>query len=87
MGSSRLRVYRESFCYTLGGVMLINPSLMSNLTDSVIIFLLAFAVTLLILLVHRWLLPRMGIHIGTEYSKKTQKIQNLSKGNNGYKKQ
>jgi len=87
MGSSRLRVYRESFCYTLGGVMLINPSLMNNPANSVIIFGVAFAIKPLILLVHRWLLPRMGIHIGTEFSKKAQKIQNLSKGNNDYKKQ
>jgi thiol-disulfide isomerase/thioredoxin len=52
--------------FTLGVVMLVKPSLMSDLTNSLIIFGIAIALTLLILLVHRRVLPAFGIWIGTE---------------------
>ena len=55
---------------TLAIVMLVNPEVMSDIGKSLIVFAIAFGITLLILLVHRVILPRMGIHIGTEYSKK-----------------
>ena len=51
---------------TLAVVMIVNPALMNSLASSVLIFGLAFAATLLVLLVHRWLLPAFGIWIGTE---------------------
>lgn len=51
---------------TLAVVMLINPSLMNDITNSLLIFGAAFLATLLILLVHRRLLPAMGVWIGTE---------------------
>lgn len=51
---------------TLAGVMLINPSLMSSISTSLWVFLVAFAATVLVLLVHRTLLPRLGIRIGSE---------------------
>jgi thiol-disulfide isomerase/thioredoxin len=51
---------------TLGVVMLVKPSLMSDLTNSLIIFGIAIALTLLILLVHRRILPAFGIWVGTE---------------------
>ena len=54
-------------------VMLIKPSLMSDLGQSMVVFGIAFAITLLILLVHRVILPRMGIRIGSEMSKKKKK--------------
>lgn len=47
-------------------VMLVNPSLMSSLTATMWIFLLAFGAALLVLLVHRKALPALGIYIGTE---------------------
>lgn len=50
-------------------VMLIDPSLMNSLTSSLIIFGIAFSVTLLILLVHRSILPKFGIFIGTEITR------------------
>ena len=50
----------------LAGVMLINPSLMNNLTSSLVVFGIAFGVTLIVLLVHRTILPRIGFRIGTE---------------------
>lgn len=51
---------------TLAGVMLINPAAMNTISGSLVIFAIAFAVTVLILIVHRVILPRMGITIGTE---------------------
>ena len=55
---------------TISIVMLVNPALMNNMTSSLLIFGAAFLVTLLILLVHRTILPRFGIHIGTEFEEK-----------------
>ena len=57
----------------LAGVMLINPDLMDNLSSSLIVFGIAFGLTILILLLHRVVLPRMGIHIGTEFTAKSRK--------------
>jgi glutaredoxin len=51
---------------TLAIVMLVNPALMNDLLDSLIIFAIAFGATLLVLLVHRRILPAFGIWIGTE---------------------
>jgi hypothetical protein len=50
----------------LAGVMLIKPSLMNDISSTLIIFGVAFIVTLLILFLHRWLLPRLGIKFGSE---------------------
>lgn len=52
---------------TLAGVMLINPGLMENLADSLIIFVIAFAATLVVLLLHRVVLPRFGLNLGSEF--------------------
>lgn len=51
---------------TLAVVMVLNPNLLDDLGTALIIFAVAFAVTALILLVHRRILPRFGIWIGTE---------------------
>ncbi len=45
----------------LSAVMLINPALMNSLSSSLIIFGAAFTATLLVLLIHRVLLPKLGI--------------------------
>lgn len=45
----------------LSMVMLIDPALMNSLSSSLIIFAAAFAATLLVLLIHRVLMPKMGI--------------------------
>jgi thiol-disulfide isomerase/thioredoxin len=50
----------------LAGVMLINPAFMNDLGNSLLIFGLALVLTLLVLLVHRRVLPSMGIWIGSE---------------------
>ena len=59
----------------LAGVMLINPSLMNNLTSSLVVFGGAFGATLLILLVHRIILPKFGLYIGTEMDGKASRKQ------------
>ncbi|NMB69471.1 MAG: thioredoxin family protein [Chloroflexi bacterium] len=51
---------------TLAVVMLFNPALMNKLSSSLIIFAIAFALTVLILLLHRKILPAFGIWIGSE---------------------
>ena len=53
---------------TLAIVMIFNPELMNELGSSLIIFGISFAIVGLILLLHRWLLPKFGIWIGTELS-------------------
>lgn len=50
----------------LAGVMLVNPSLMNGLGASLLVFGAAALATLLLLGVHRWLLPKWGIYIGSE---------------------
>jgi hypothetical protein len=61
-----LKLIGGTLMLTLALVMLINPRIMNDLASSLIIFGVAFAAALLILLVHRKILPRFGIHIGTE---------------------
>lgn len=53
---------------TLAVVMLVNPSLMSDVGKSLVVFAIAFGVTILVLLLHRVVLPRLGIYIGTEFN-------------------
>ncbi len=55
---------------TLAVVMLVNPALMSDIGQSLIIFAIAFGATIIILLLHRAVLPGLGIHIGTEFKSK-----------------
>ena len=54
---------------TLAVVMLIDPALMNNLGTSLLIFGIAFGVSGLILLVHRVILPKFGIWVGSEKKK------------------
>ncbi|MFN3330889.1 MAG: hypothetical protein ACK47M_00060 [Caldilinea sp.] len=51
---------------TLALVMLVNPGLMSSLTATAWVFVIAFGASLLVLLVHRRVLPALGVYIGTE---------------------
>jgi glutaredoxin len=52
--------------FTLAGVMLVNPALMNSISSSLFIFGVALLATLLVLLVHRTILPRLGLKIGSE---------------------
>lgn len=58
---------------TLAVVMLTNPAWMNQISSSLIVFGVAFAATALVLLVHRMILPRFGIRIGTELAPATRK--------------
>jgi thiol-disulfide isomerase/thioredoxin len=49
----------------LAVVMLIDPALMSSLSTSLWVFVAAFAATIVVVLVHRAMLPRLGVYIGT----------------------
>lgn len=71
-----LKLIGGTLMVTLAGVILINPALMNNLGDSLVIFAIAFGAAILILVVHRIVLPKLGIHIGTEES-----LQKKSKRN------
>ncbi|MEJ5201147.1 MAG: thioredoxin family protein [Anaerolineales bacterium] len=51
---------------TLAIVMLVNPSIMNNVSSSLVVFAIALGSTSLVLLLHRAILPRFGIRIGSE---------------------
>lgn len=51
---------------TLAVVMLSEPAMMNSLSNSLLIFGIAFAAAMLVLLVHRKILPAFGIWIGSE---------------------
>jgi len=51
---------------TLASVMLIDPGLMNNISSTLMIFAVAFGAAVLVLLIHRRVLPRFGVVIGTE---------------------
>lgn len=51
---------------TLAVVMIVDPTLMTNVGSALLVFGIAVAATLLVLLLHRVVLPRLGIHIGSE---------------------
>jgi len=61
-----LKLIGGTLMLTLAAVMLFNPALMNDLLSSLLIFGAAFGAALLVLLVHRVILPRFGIVIGTE---------------------
>ena len=51
---------------SLAMVMLVKPTLMNSLASTSIVFGMALGATLLVILVHRFILPHYGIVIGTE---------------------
>ena len=51
---------------TLAAVLLVDPKLMDSVRDSALVFGAAIALSLLVLVVHRKVLPHLGIVIGTE---------------------
>jgi len=58
---------------TLAGVMLIQPDLMNKLSNSLLIFGFAFATAMLVMWLHRKVLPQYGIYIGTEIGPKKRR--------------
>lgn len=61
-----LKLFGGVLMLALAIVMLINPSLMNDLGTSAAIFAVAFSIALIVLIVHRKILPQLGIWIGTE---------------------
>ncbi|HWQ46279.1 MAG TPA: hypothetical protein VN376_05395 [Longilinea sp.] len=51
---------------TLAVVMLVSPEIMNKVSTSLLVFGIAFAASMIILLIHRMILPRFGIWIGSE---------------------
>ncbi|MBP8856513.1 MAG: hypothetical protein KBG60_00740 [Anaerolineaceae bacterium] len=64
-----LKLVSGVFMLTLSLVMLINPALMNNLVTTLLIFAIAVIASLLVLLVHRVILPELGVRIGSEFKK------------------
>ncbi|MBN2394787.1 MAG: hypothetical protein JXR84_28915 [Anaerolineae bacterium] len=60
---------------TLAGVMIIKPTLMNKLSSSLLIFVFAFVAAMVVLLVHRKVLPRYGIYIGSEVRPKRSRYR------------
>lgn len=65
-----LKLIGGALMLTLAAVMLVNPNLMSDIGSALLVFAIAFAAALLILLLHRTILPRFGVHIGSEFAGK-----------------
>jgi hypothetical protein len=61
-----LKLIGGTLMFTLALVMITKPSLMNELNSSLIIFGIAIGAALLILLLHRQVLPAFGIWIGSE---------------------
>jgi thiol-disulfide isomerase/thioredoxin len=61
-----LKLFGGILMLALAVVMLIKPSLMNDLGTSGIIFIIAFSIAGAILIIHRKILPKFGIWIGTE---------------------
>jgi hypothetical protein len=60
---------------TLAGVMIIKPALMNKLSSSLLIFVFAFVAAMVVLLVHRKVLPHYGIYIGSEVRPKRSRYR------------
>jgi thiol-disulfide isomerase/thioredoxin len=65
-----LKLFGGVLMLALAVVMLINPSLMNDLGTSAAIFVTAFSVAGVILIVHRSILPQLGVWIGSEAHEK-----------------
>jgi thiol-disulfide isomerase/thioredoxin len=61
-----LKLFGGVLMLALAAVMLIDPGLMNNLGTSAVIFGVAFSAALLVLIVHRQILPQLGIWVGSE---------------------
>ena len=61
-----LKLLGGTLMLTLAFVMLIDPTIMNEIASSLWVFAFAFGLTALVLLVHRVILPKFDIHLGTE---------------------
>jgi thiol-disulfide isomerase/thioredoxin len=65
-----LKLVGGTLMVALAAVMVVNPTLMNSLANSLLVFAAAGGAALLILLLHRHTLPAMGIYIGSEFRPK-----------------
>ncbi len=61
-----LKLIGGTLMLSLAAVMIADPALMNKVSTSLIVFGVAFGAAALILLIHRRILPRFGVYIGTE---------------------
>ena len=71
-----LKLIGGSLMLTLAIVMLINPAIMNQLSTSLLVFGIAFGFAMLVLLLHRVVLPAFGIYIGTREGARRNKRKN-----------
>lgn len=65
-GGRILKLVGGMLMLTLAAVMLVNPALMNDVGTSLLVFVVALGAAGLVLLLHRVVLPRLGIRIGSE---------------------
>ncbi|MDZ7798706.1 MAG: conjugal transfer protein TraF [Patescibacteria group bacterium] len=63
-------------------VMFIKPDLMNNISTALLIFAMAIAVSFLLIFIHRKILPKFGIKIGTEENLLTPEASKEGEENN-----
>jgi len=68
-----LKLVSGVLMFTLSVIMIANPALLNELVSSLIIFGMAFLVTLIIYVTQRFLLPKLGIRIGSSIDGKNSK--------------
>jgi hypothetical protein len=68
-----LKLIGGTLMLTLAIAMLVDPFIMNNMSSSLTVFGIALILTLVVLLVHRRILPAMGIYIGTEMQPRAKK--------------
>jgi len=61
-----LKLIGGTLMLSLAVAMLIDPFIMNNLSKSMIVFGISLLLTVVVLVIHRRILPAMGIYIGTE---------------------
>jgi len=71
-----LKLIGGTLMLALSIAMLVDPFIMNNMSSSLIVFGAALALTLVVLVVHRRILPAMGIYIGTEMQPKAKGRRN-----------
>ncbi len=64
-------------------VMFINPDLMNSISTSLLVFVVAIIASLLIMFIHRKILPRFGVKVGTEEKLLTPEASKESENNTG----
>ncbi|MFU8774030.1 MAG: hypothetical protein ACNA8H_16625, partial [Anaerolineales bacterium] len=64
-----LKLVGGSVMMALAIVLIVNPDLMNNFSSTLSVFAAAFGAAFLVLLLHRVILPRFGIAIGSEFKK------------------